>query len=199
MPTGIYIRTDKTRKTLSESRMGFHHSAEIIAKIALSKTKTREKIICLNCKKEFEALASTKRKYCSLNCFYSSKERKEKISKGVSNFLKNRNETYHKNYQSKSEIYFGDSVFKNFNIILQPSIWIQGRCFDYKIPNKNVLIEIDGSWWHSKPIAIENDKLKNEIAEQNGYKLYRFSINSIKEAEKFIQENHNLLAKILGE
>ncbi len=60
-----------------------------------------------------------------------------------------------------------------------------GRFYDFYLPNHNVLIEIDGSYWHSdprlysKPInAIQKrnkrvDEIKNKWALINGYVLIR--------------------------
>jgi G:T-mismatch repair DNA endonuclease (very short patch repair protein) len=59
--------------------------------------------------------------------------------------------------------------------------------YDFKIKGKNILIEVDGDYWHCKPGTkfevpqydsqfsnIKNDKIKTEWAESNGYTLLRF-------------------------
>jgi very-short-patch-repair endonuclease len=98
---------------------------------------------------------------------------------------------------SKSEAVFGDKILQIFNISLQPSFWLDGRCFDYKIPNKNILIECDSTYWHSKPDRVEIDKLKNEIAKKHGYELIRFLINGAEEVDRVIEENKEKIQSIL--
>lgn len=59
--------------------------------------------------------------------------------------------------------------------------------YDFKIKGKNILIEVDGDFWHCKPGTkfeipkyaaqisnMETDKIKNEWAKSNGYTLLRF-------------------------
>lgn len=45
--------------------------------------------------------------------------------------------------------------------------------FDMAIKDTNILIEADGSYWHSKPISKERDLRKDEWCKQNGFELYR--------------------------
>ncbi len=77
--------------------------------------------------------------------------------------------------------------------------------FDFYLPDYNILIEIDGDFWHCNPkkfpkpecktqtINIENDKLKDEWAKANGYKLLRFweddINNNIKQVKQTLLEN----------
>jgi very-short-patch-repair endonuclease/predicted nucleic acid-binding Zn ribbon protein len=57
------------------------------------------------------------------------------------------------------------------------------KSYDFKIKNVNLLIEIDGNYWHGGP-GVEkhfykldevkiNDKIKNQLASENGYSLIR--------------------------
>jgi very-short-patch-repair endonuclease len=77
--------------------------------------------------------------------------------------------------------------------------------FDFYLPKYNVLIEVDGDFWHCNPnthpspvcktqeINIENDKLKDQWALDNGYKLLRFweddINNNIKQVKQTLLEN----------
>lgn len=45
--------------------------------------------------------------------------------------------------------------------------------FDMAVAGTNILIEADGSYWHSKPNAKERDARKNEWCKENGFELYR--------------------------
>lgn len=65
--------------------------------------------------------------------------------------------------------------------------------FDFYIKDKNILIEVDGDFWHCNPITkyskpkytsqrknLEKDKIKNEWCQKNNIKLLRFWENDIK-------------------
>lgn len=74
------------------------------------------------------------------------------------------------------------------------------KIYDFYLPDYNILIEIDGDFWHCNPIKypeptcktqeknIINDKFKNEWAEENGYKLLRFWENDINNNIKLIKK-----------
>lgn len=80
------------------------------------------------------------------------------------------------------------------------------KIFDFYLPKYNILIEVDGDFYHCNPklynngpvcktqeINIKNDKLKNEWAQSNGYKLLRFwendINNNIKQVKQTLLEN----------
>jgi very-short-patch-repair endonuclease len=79
------------------------------------------------------------------------------------------------------------------------------KIYDFYLPEHNILIEIDGDFWHCNPIKhptpecktqeinIENDKFKSQWAYDNGYKLLRFwendINNNIKEIKQTLLEN----------
>lgn len=90
---------------------------------------------------------------------------------------------------SASEKYFGQRIFEVYKIKLSSSFMLQGKCYDYKVPNRNILIECDGTYWHSKPENKINDSLKDLIAKENNFLLYRFNIDSKKDVDKLILEN----------
>lgn len=53
--------------------------------------------------------------------------------------------------------------------------------YDFKIGN--VLIEVDGKFWHSKPENISNDHRKNEWARNNGFDLIRLPQKIVESGE----------------
>ena len=95
---------------------------------------------------------------------------------------------------SKMEVAWGVIVEQSFNISLERSFWLGGRCFDYKF--KNYLFELDGSYWHRTEEHKKRDLLKNEIAKNNGYDLIRFPIETAKDALVSIHKNWELLGII---
>jgi hypothetical protein len=98
---------------------------------------------------------------------------------------------------SKSEIAWGKEIEKIFNIKLEHSKWIKGRCFDYKY--KNYLFELDGEYWHSIGKRKEVDILKEKIAKETGYTLFRFSLDSVQGVRGCVRDNYLLLEGIFNE
>jgi very-short-patch-repair endonuclease len=68
--------------------------------------------------------------------------------------------------------YYGNKVKKQFPL--------DGKDYDYKLGNK-ILIELDGEYWHSFPDSIQNDKIKNKIAKDNGFIIFRVTDKEIKD------------------
>ena len=73
--------------------------------------------------------------------------------------------------------------------------------YDVYIPKYNLIIEVDGDFWHTNPIKypegpiskcqfknMERDKVKNEWALSNGYKLLRFWENDINNNIKQVKQ-----------
>lgn len=65
------------------------------------------------------------------------------------------------------------------------------KSYDFHIHNTNILLEIDGDYWHGKDTAKnkfkgylevqENDKLKTELAETKGFRVVRFWESEIRQ------------------
>jgi very-short-patch-repair endonuclease len=85
---------------------------------------------------------------------------------------------------------------------------LSGFFYDFYIPSKNALIEVDGDFWHCKPGTkhevpvmkeqtknVVNDKKKTAIAYSNGYTLLRFWESDINENPVYVLETliENLL------
>jgi very-short-patch-repair endonuclease len=96
-----------------------------------------------------------------------SDDTKAKISKARLNYL----EVY-KPYMSKPERTM-EKVLKDNNIKYMRQIRIENKLFDFYLPDHNVIIEVDGRYWHNLENAKENDKIKNSICKSNGYKIIR--------------------------
>ena len=66
---------------------------------------------------------------------------------------------------------------------------LDGKIYDAYIPDKNILLEFDGEFWHKQSLeeckykyqieSYYNDILKNQIAEKHGIKLIRIKENFI--------------------
>lgn len=59
---------------------------------------------------------------------------------------------------------------------------LENKIYDIKLGDK-ILIEFDGTYWHSLPGRKESDKIKNEISKRNGYTLIRVKDTEAKNLE----------------
>lgn len=122
----------------------------------------------------------------------------------------------HKNFVSKLEIRVR-SILTNLNISFTPQFPLNNRTYDIKIDNTNILIEVNGDFWHANPrkykatdilpfpnksVIAESlwkkDEKKLNIALKNGFKvlpLWEMDINLLNdiELELFITEKINNL------
>jgi very-short-patch-repair endonuclease len=85
---------------------------------------------------------------------------------------------YHlKNRQiSHFEVELGNYL-ESFNIPLVPQVKVYRWIFDFAIPNTDILIEADGTYWHGLEESHQRDNLKNKWCRKNGYDLYRIDEN----------------------
>lgn len=130
-----------------------------------------------------------------------SEETKEKMSESaIENLLKTG-----KVKRSKLEFKF-EGILIGLNLNYTHSLYIPQvkKIYDFYLPDYNILIEVDGDFWHCNPnkfpqptcktqeINLENDKEKNQWANENGYKLIRFweddINNNIKEVKRTLME-----------
>jgi very-short-patch-repair endonuclease len=113
---------------------------------------------------------------------HSDETKKKMEETAIKNLLK-----YGKVKRSKLEYFFEDTL-KSLNVNYQHSYLIPQikKIFDFYLPEHNILIEVDGDFWHCHPdkfplpthksqeINLINDQFKNKWAQENGYKLLRF-------------------------
>lgn len=88
-------------------------------------------------------------------------------------------------------------MLKTLNVFYIPQYKLDGRFFDAYLPDYNLLIEFDGSFWHPETINdckyecqkknYAVDKLKNEIAKLNGHKILRIRENTPVTTSEFKQ------------
>lgn len=89
------------------------------------------------------------------------------------------------NTKSKLEQKFED-MMKEVGVQFLNQFPLDGYLFDFYIPKHNVLIEVDGDWYHCNPdihpkpiheiqkFVTENDNKKNEVVKDNNITLLRF-------------------------
>jgi very-short-patch-repair endonuclease len=78
------------------------------------------------------------------------------------------------------------NIVNHHNIELESQYYLDGKFFDFWVPNTNILIECDGNFYHCHPEThptpiyeiqksnIKNDAVKNQIAKDYGFILLRF-------------------------
>jgi very-short-patch-repair endonuclease len=128
----------------------------------------------LNCDCEFKQ-TGTKKKFCSVKC--NSRYN-----------LKTINANEPKKSKTRPELLFKKLLEdNNIDFIFQKSVsWKRGwkKWFDFYLPDQNLLIEVDGIYWHGKGVKTKdlnkqqwktrlNDRLKNILAKNRGYNLLR--------------------------
>lgn len=76
------------------------------------------------------------------------------------------------------------SILEELEIEYETQKIVGGKIYDFFIPSKNILIEVDGDYWHGKDKELKemsliqkkafyNDIRKNAIAKNNGYQIER--------------------------
>lgn len=107
-------------------------------------------------------------------------EHRDKLS--IAMIERNRSGILKKTSNTKPERLF-ETLIKELNIDYQKQYLIQfgkikegkrfRHCYDFYLPKFNLLVEIDGDFWHSLPNIIERDKICNQVAKSKNYNLIR--------------------------
>lgn len=84
--------------------------------------------------------------------------------------------------KSNLEIDFFSVLRFYFDKRVHMSFKLENRYYDYILDGK-LLIELDGTYWHSSNEAKENDKYKNKLAIENGFQILRIDEKSVKNIE----------------
>jgi very-short-patch-repair endonuclease len=94
------------------------------------------------------------------------------------------------NTKSKLEEKF-EFILSDLGVTFTQQFRLNGYLYDFYIQHKNLLIEVDGDWYHfnkdihKKPLSpiqentIKNDRIKTNLAKEYGYNLIRFWENDI--------------------
>lgn len=72
-------------------------------------------------------------------------------------------------------------IFNKLNIFYIHQKRIGRRWVDFYLPQKNLVIECDGAYWHGRPGAKEKDEKKDIYLKERGYKIKRLSEKRIKQ------------------
>jgi very-short-patch-repair endonuclease len=148
-----------------------------------------------------KGIAKPKPKGFGIGRKHSQKTKDKMSEKAIENILKN-GKVKRSNLEYKFE-----AILDLLDINYKHSFYVPiiKKVYNFYLPYYNILIEIDGDFWHCNPekfpkptcktqeINITNDQFKNEWALNNGYKLIRFwesdINNNIKYVKKTLLEN----------
>ena len=82
------------------------------------------------------------------------------------------------------------------------------RLYDFLLTDYNILLEIDGTYWHSKGIKDEdiknrtlkgnriNDHIKDKLAQDNGYTLIRIWEDELDQLDQYCSKELFLMNKV---
>lgn len=129
--------------------------------------------------------------------YWSKEENREKRKLDMSVYI----QKHQYNNKTLLELKFED-ILNDLNVVFISQHTVCGYNFDYYIPDKNLLIEVDGDFWHCNPkkypegpkyrsqlITLENDKKKNLLCERiKDIKLLRFWEKDINENPEWVIE-----------
>lgn len=160
---------------------------EIYAKKCLTGLKNARKIMSLKWNDiEYKIQISNKMNGCN-NPFYGKKHSPETIEKlrkaTIDRLIKFWNTPGIHGFNTKPEQAVKKILLEN-NIDFITPFSLKHKLYDLYLPKYNVIIEVDGCYWHSKGILPENmsdqqlrrwknDRYKDSLAMRNGYKIMR--------------------------
>jgi very-short-patch-repair endonuclease len=103
------------------------------------------------------------------------------------------------NKMTQPEKVFED-ILKEIDVEYELQKVIDSKIFDFYIPSKNMIIEVDGDYWHANPLIYEgkelnkiqvknkkNDEFKEILAKGNGYlfeRVWEYDLNNNYQEQK---------------
>lgn len=64
-------------------------------------------------------------------------------------------------------------TLKDMGIRYESQYWVGRYRADAYLPDYNVLIEVDGEYWHNKPTQQKRDRRKDQFYKSRGFKVAR--------------------------
>ena len=197
-------RTIETKQKISKSMKG--KNTWMKGKTAWNKgiSKTEETIIkWRESRKGYRPTEETKLKTSkSLKGHITSSETKKKISKSHKKLIQELGYVpgSGKSRNTKPELK-AELILQKYNLNYKKQFRINYlntvRLYDFYLPDYNILLEIDGTYWHSKGIKDkditnqtlkeqrQNDCIKDKLAQDNGYTLIRIWSDELDQLDQY--------------
>ena len=166
--------TEKTKKKISNTLKGHRHSEE--SKRKMSKNSIGSKGY-KHTKETKKKISETRKKW------YKDMSKEEKVI-----YLDKWITAGHHARPSSLEISIR-KILDSLNVKYLTDYHISKWFIDIYIPNRNLIIECNGNYWHNLPNRIKRDRELQEYAKENGYKLIWLWEDDIKEDPKLALRN----------
>lgn len=97
------------------------------------------------------------------------------------------------NRQSKPEKRIAE-ILSELGITHVQSFHLENKVYDFFIPSRNLLLEVDGVYWHGRDKSnlndlqrknIQNDEFKNKLAKKRGYDMLRICEDEVENVSKY--------------
>lgn len=165
-------------------------------KISLNKERSKKISKSLKGRKMSEDVM--KRLDDGMRNYWSKEENREKQSHNRVTYIKNHGFTTISKIEKKFKI-----ILESCNIQFYEQFYIRETksLYDFKIKGKNILVEVDGDFWHCNPNTkfkkpttehqsknLIKDGIKNEWCVNNNYKLLRFWESDINNRPEWVKE-----------
>lgn len=171
-----FVHSEETKKQMSQSHLGKSnggHSDETKKKLSVQKTGRP-----VNLSEVSKTLKTQRQK----EKWQQRKEDTEVFRTYIEKLSKTRTEYVRKHGISLPKKGKKTNIEKRFisflhtnSILYEYQYFLNGKYFDFYIPLMNLLVEVDGEYWHRFPQAIKNDLEKHVIAKEAGFKLLRLT------------------------
>lgn len=151
--------TEKTRKKISEARKG--------KKISLDHATKEQKR-----KKQKESWRKRKQDSETYNEYLS------KLSDRRKEYIKQNGNPAIQKSETSIEIACRDFLDRN-DIKYFTQYILEGKQYDFFLPEENLLLEVDGEYWHRLEPSIRNDIEKHQIAAKHNLNILRISSDNL--------------------
>lgn len=195
-----YSKYKKTQIGILSSRYGTHLTKESKnkigekAKLRFKDKKNHPMYGKIHSKEAKSKMSITRLKYSQIPNYITGFKGKKHTPEAIKKIFT------HRKYTKPEKIV--EDILKKNNIenYFQFFINDNGTCksYDFKLKGKNILIEVDGDYWHGGPgcnghfydveNVKKNDKLKNEIALKHGYSVIHVWQSELKNNPNIILE-----------
>lgn len=127
-------------------------------------------------------MANSKKKYAALLRQAKKKPKRVRTVAEKARYVQKQADKMSKTMTKPEKLF--KQICKELKIKIESQKIVMGKIFDFYVPSKNTLVEVDGDYWHGFDLTLEemngtqrraakNDKKKDMIAKGTGHGLFR--------------------------